>query len=129
MKTACLSAGSASICAWESVITVLMSSCISLISILNIFASLPNREFEFRNFVGGNDAPVDQAGRPAQTQGEVPLTLEVVEPQQSTCLPVDPSEVRACSRRRDMPVRVLRSCAMNQVYQLHLDLLVALVAL
>jgi len=59
----------------------------------------------------------------------VSLTLEVVEPQQSTCLRVDLSEVRACSRRKDTQVRVLRSCAMNQVYPLRLNLSAALVGL
>lgn len=114
VNTACLSAGSASICAWESVITVLMSSCISYISIFLLYSVSP--EPRIQNLVGGRNALVDQAGMPAQTQGEVPVPLEVVEPRQNTCSPVGLSEDRACSRRRGKQMRVLMSCTMNWVY-------------
>ena len=128
VKTACLSAGNASICACESVITVLMSSCILSINTHYIFIAGPR--IKVRNFVGGSNPPVGQAGTLAQTQGEVPLLLEVgvVELRQSRCLPVGPSEVRVCSRRRGTQVRVLGSCTMHQVYESHLSWLRILAA-
>lgn len=95
-----------------------MSPCISFISILIAFRLSPERRIDS---VVESDAPVDQAGTPAQTQGEEPLPLEVVGLQQGTYLPVDPSEVRACSRRRGTQVLVLGSYMMNQVYQSHLS--------